>query len=98
MTFGKLAGVVNIAHSGRIILPAELRRELGWELGDQLETTYSIADGSVMLKLKRKHTDLRCSVCRNEPLDRASYLDSQTNMAVCQDCAIKISKGLEAEA
>ena len=76
---------------GRVILPVETRRALGWEVRDELEVIQNVELGEVKLRLKRKGRDLYCALCRAEPIDVvSSYLDEDTNMAICIDCVDKI--------
>ena len=76
---------------GRVVLPMETRRKLGWAFGDELEVIQNVELGEVKLRLKRKSGDLYCALCRAEPIDVVySYLNEDTNMAICIDCVDKI--------
>ena len=78
---------------GRVVLPVETRRSLGWEVRDELEVIQDLELGEVRLRLKRKGRDLYCALCRADPIDVVySYLDEDTNMAICIDCVEEIRK------
>ena len=76
---------------GRITLPERTREKFGWKKGTELEVTQNIELCEVRLRLKRKLEDIPCAVCKIEPIV-FGYLDKDTNIAVCHDCAEKIKE------
>ena len=78
---------------GRIILPIETRRGLGWRYKDELEVIQSLELGEIRLRLKRKGGDIQCALCREDSIDETTaYADEKTHIAICCDCVEKIKK------
>ena len=78
---------------GRVVLPMETRRGLGWAPGDELEVIQNIELGEVKLRLKRKGGYIHCALCRAEDIDeKTAYADENTQITICSDCVEKIKK------
>ena len=81
MTSGKRTGVARkMDQLGRVVLPAEVRREFGIEPGDLLEI--AVEAGAIVLT----KVEDRCVFCASEDglLEYAGKL-------VCDECAAKIT-------
>ena len=49
---------------GRIVIPDELRAELGWHAGDQLEiAVHYVSIRSILIRPEQKRCSLCCRVC-----------------------------------
>ena len=48
---------------GRIVLPIELRKILGWDIRDSILMSYDEENRTVILKLHKKYEGLKCVLC-----------------------------------
>ena len=48
---------------GRIVLPIELRKTLGWDIRDSVMIFYDKEDCSATLKLHKKYAVTKCVLC-----------------------------------
>jgi len=70
---------------GRIVLPRDLRQQLGWDSGDTL--SFDIADDKITLRLLEKNSTPECFYCQKPELEvRVNGKD------ICADC---LEKALE---
>ena len=58
----KEVGVFTIDEMGRILIPAELRSMLGWEIGDKISMHYTDA-GKAVLQSVIDHANRICDIC-----------------------------------
>jgi len=68
---------------GRIVIPSDMREELGWGTGQKLEVVMNdIAAKTVVVR----EISLRCSLCR----EQTENLRGVEKGHVCPKCAVKI--------
>ena len=48
---------------GRIVLPAKLRKTLGWAERDTVDISLNPKDGTAVLKLSKKYSESKCTCC-----------------------------------
>ena len=69
---------------GRLVIPKELRQELGWRTGTELTMELSNDDRTITIK----EAILYCSVCQKEA-DEMIYIEKAR---ICTDCLQKIKE------
>ena len=59
----ELFGDRTIDELGRIVLPAGLRKALGWAERDTIDISLNPEDGTAILKLSEKYSEPACAYC-----------------------------------
>lgn len=78
--------VRTIDELGRIVLPMEVRKKLGWEMNDKLSISYA-DNNSVVLQLSEKYPGARCVFCG--ATEAAKTLNSKDICGSCLDSIMK---------
>ena len=55
--------VRKIDELGRIVLPNEVRKALGWDVGDSLAVSYDTQDNQLILTFHEKRQGMNCAFC-----------------------------------
>ena len=56
---------------GRVVLPVELRKTLGWDERDTIDISLNPDDGTATLMLSKKHSGPKCVFCGNTNVELA---------------------------
>ena len=72
--------VRTIDELGRIVLPIEVRKKLGWEMKDKLSISYA-DNNAVVLQLAEKYPGARCVFCGATEAARTHY-----GKDICESC------------
>jgi len=70
---------------GRVVLPIEIRKKLGWDIRDSLSIAVDEQDGKVMLTLGGKWNGPKCVFC-----GKAEAAITINGKDACRDCVDKI--------